>query len=77
MSTGELLPEEAREGLAAAVEQLPWDVHADIGDVYLAVLLRGVNWAVPRSHEIADHQARLEMDEPEPEAEPPLNLNYA
>lgn len=79
MSAGELVPEDAREGLAAAVAQLPWDIHADIGDAYLAVLLRGTNWAVPRGHEIADHQARLEMDEAEtvPETEPPLNLNYA
>ena len=81
MSIGELIPEHAREGLADAAAQLPWDIHAESGNVYLAVLLRGANWAGPSSlaasHELAEQQVRADAEAPEPPPEPTLKINYA
>jgi len=81
MSTGELIPERAREGLAAATLQLPWDIYSDVGNVYLAVLLQDTGWVVPRnlavSHDIGEQQARVEMDQDADPPDAPLDLRYA
>lgn len=81
MSTGELVPERAREGLARAAAQLPWDIYLDVGNVYLAVLLQDTGWVVPRnlsvSHELAEEQVRREIDRDVDPPDPPLDLRYA
>jgi hypothetical protein len=83
MSAGELIPEHIRDGLDEALAQLPWDIYADLGNVYLAVLLQGTGWVLPRNltvnHELTEQQVRREMDEPEPapQSEPPLDLRFA
>jgi hypothetical protein len=84
MSLGELIPEKARVGLDQATAQLPWDIYADIGNVYLAVLLQDTGWIMPRGHsqtqDAAELQIRQQIAEQVEPANPgvqePINWNH-
>ncbi len=77
MSLGELIPENVREPLGAAAAQLPWDIYADIGSVYLAVLLQDTGWVMPRtfsvSHDAPEFYTQHEMDA-ENDPQPPADI---
>lgn len=73
----EQIPEQIRQDLKAAMAQLPWDIYADIGNAYLAVLTQHTGWARPGmfSQELVEQEIRREMtaeiEPPEPSREPP------